>query len=89
MVSLKPLLLSLALFYFLDGALAVTCDVAPTEPTCINCFSSPTHPECLVRFLTPTTASPLHVATTRRSRIRRIRSYFGNIFKRFQNKSWF
>ncbi|KAH8250218.1 hypothetical protein KR026_008348 [Drosophila bipectinata] len=88
MVYLKPFVLSLALLYFLDGALAVTCDVAPTDPTCVNCYSTPTHPECFVRFLTPTTVAPLSVTTTRRSRIRRIRSYFGNIFRRF-NKNWF
>ncbi|KAH8381850.1 hypothetical protein KR009_000654 [Drosophila setifemur] len=90
MVWPKYCLLFLALFYFLDEAKAVTCDVAPLDTSCINCAVYPTHLECLTRFLASTsTAPPVTVASTRRSRIGRIRSYFGNLIYRLRNKSWF
>ncbi|KAH8267282.1 hypothetical protein KR018_002226 [Drosophila ironensis] len=91
MVSARFCLLFLAGIYFLDETAAVTCDVAPSDPACINCAAYPTHLECLTRYLavSSTTASPLTVATTRRSRIRRIRSYFGNLLNQFRNKRWF
>ncbi|KAH8294340.1 hypothetical protein KR054_011429 [Drosophila jambulina] len=91
MMSPKFCLLFLALYYFLDGVSAVTCDVEPLNSSCIDCRVYPAHIECLHKLFAPvTTAAPLTVtATTRRSRIGRIRSYFRNFVTRIRNKSWF
>ncbi|KAH8361101.1 uncharacterized protein LOC110176532 [Drosophila serrata] len=90
MISPKYILLFLALFYFLDGVSSVTCDVEPTNTSCIDCRIYPTHIECLHKLFTPvTTTAPLTVTTTRRSRIGRFRSFFGNFITRMRNKSWF
>ncbi|XP_017026602.2 uncharacterized protein [Drosophila kikkawai] len=92
MVSPKCILLFLALYYFLDGVSAVTCDVEPANTSCIDCRIYPTHIECLSKLFAPvTTAAPLTVATTKRSRSRigRIRGFFGNFITRMRNKSWF
>nr|NP_001262570.1 uncharacterized protein Dmel_CG44094 [Drosophila melanogaster]AGB95951.1 uncharacterized protein Dmel_CG44094 [Drosophila melanogaster] len=90
MVSIKFILLFLVLFYFQDGISAVTCDLAPTDASCIDCRVYPTHIECLQRFWAPTTtAAPLIVATTKRSRIGRIRNFFSSFLTRVRSKSWF
>ncbi|XP_016950000.2 uncharacterized protein LOC108024543 [Drosophila biarmipes] len=90
MVSLRYILLFLALYYFLDGVAAVTCDVAPTDASCIDCRAYPTHIECLHKLLYPvTTAAPITTSTTRRSRIGRMRNFFSNFFARVRSKSWF
>ncbi|XP_016971320.1 uncharacterized protein LOC108038938 [Drosophila rhopaloa] len=91
MVSLKYILLLLAVFYFLDDAAAVTCDVAPTDASCIDCRVYPTHIECLQRihWAQTTTAAPITTVTTKRSRIGRIRNFFSTFITRMRSKSWF
>ncbi|KAH8351041.1 hypothetical protein KR084_000278 [Drosophila pseudotakahashii] len=90
MVSSRYILLFLALNYFLDDVAAVTCDVAPTNASCIDCRVYPTHIECLQKLWTATTtAAPVTTVTTRRSRIGRIRNFFSNFFTRVKSKSWF
>ncbi|XP_017046815.1 uncharacterized protein LOC108091938 [Drosophila ficusphila] len=90
MVSIKYILLFLAVFYFLDDVAAVTCDVAPTDSSCIDCRVYPVHIECLQRLWTQTTtAAPLTVATTRRSRIGKVRNFFSTFFSRIRSRSWF
>ncbi|XP_026831866.1 uncharacterized protein LOC113563751 [Drosophila erecta] len=90
MVSLRFILLLLAPFYFLHAVSAVTCDLSPTDAACIDCRVYPTHIECLQRLWAPsTTTAPLIVATTRRSRIGRIRSFFSGFLTRVRSKSWF
>jgi len=90
MVSLRYILLFLILYYFLDDVAAVTCDVSPTDASCIDCRVYPTHIECLHKLFAPvTTTAPLTTSTTRRSRIGRIRNFFSNFITRVRSKSWF
>ncbi|XP_052858514.1 uncharacterized protein LOC128266205 [Drosophila gunungcola] len=90
MVGSRYILLFLAVFYFLDDGAAITCDVAPTDSSCIDCRVYPTHVECLQRlWATTTTAAPFATATTKRSRIGRIRNFFSTFITRIKSKNWF
>ncbi|XP_023167135.2 uncharacterized protein LOC111596914 [Drosophila hydei] len=69
---------------------AVTCDVAPLDPNCINCSLNPTNVECIATTTAatiPTTAAPVATAApTKKSRRHRIRSYLSNFFQRIQKR---
>ncbi|XP_023034669.1 uncharacterized protein LOC111519229 [Drosophila willistoni] len=85
MSCLKYLLLSLAIFIYLDQTDAVTCDVAPLDANCINCLLYPTNTECLARYLSTSSTT---VAPRGRGR-RRLRRFFNRLVNRINPKSWF
>ncbi|XP_034114148.1 uncharacterized protein LOC117574420 [Drosophila albomicans] len=91
MRAVKFLVFAAILFCFLPADVtAVTCDVAPLDPNCINCLLTPQNAECLVGATsstsTTTTAAPLTTSTTKSSRRRRARKYFSKLFKRIRSR---
>ncbi|KRG02256.1 uncharacterized protein Dmoj_GI27018 [Drosophila mojavensis] len=90
----KILILLAAIIYCLPSFVgAVTCDVAPSDPNCINCALNPTNVECIatttaaVTTTIPTTATPTATAvTTTKPRRRRVKYFIFSLIHRLNRR---